>query len=114
VQTGSDWQASGVVLGFGFEFPPSGAAEHRSKGRRTLAPCLSVASCASAGLYEKRRESRTESAGQASGIAFLLDTFLWRSKEKYLARGGETRPQMPSEDKLATLHGKPLTKTFIY
>jgi hypothetical protein len=48
-----------VVDGFRvlvLNFPhPSGAAEHRSKGRRTLAPCLSAASCASAGLYEKRR-----------------------------------------------------------
>ena len=26
-----------------------------------------------------------------SGVAFLLGTFLWRSKEKYLARRGETR-----------------------
>jgi hypothetical protein len=32
-------------------------------------------------------------SGQASGTAFLLDTFLWRSKEKYLARMGETRSQ---------------------
>jgi hypothetical protein len=29
-------------------------------------------------------------SGQASGIAFLLGTFLWRSKEKYLALQGET------------------------
>jgi len=29
--------------------------------------------------------------GQAYGFAFLLGTFLWRSKEKYLARGGETQ-----------------------
>jgi hypothetical protein len=28
---------------------------------------------------------------QASGVACLLDTFLWRSKDKYLAREGETR-----------------------
>jgi len=29
-------------------------------------------------------------SGQAAGSAFLLDTFLWRSKEKYLALQGET------------------------
>jgi len=35
---------------------------------------------------EHRRLPRSVSAGDAdSGVAFLLDTFLWRSKEKYLA-----------------------------
>ena len=51
---------SGVVgSGFGFivlTLVPSGAAEHRSEARMTLAPCLSVASCASVGLREKHRE----------------------------------------------------------
>jgi len=36
-------------------------------------------------------------AGQAFGVAFLLGTFLWRSKEKYLARQGETRNSHSSE-----------------
>ena len=36
---------------------------------------------------EHRRLPRSVSAGDAdSGVAFLLGTFLWRSKEKYLAR----------------------------
>ena len=80
----------GRFWGLGLSFPhPSGAAEHRSKGRKDARACLSAASCASAGLYEKRRGHPR--SGQASGIAFLLDTFLWRSKEKYLARMGETK-----------------------
>jgi len=45
-----------LVLGVGFDFPhPSGAAEHRSENRFKLAPCLSAASCVSAGLHEKRK-----------------------------------------------------------
>ena len=36
---------------------------------------------------------RSAAQGDAdSRVAFLLGTFLWRSKEKYLARRGETRP----------------------
>ena len=30
--------------------------------------------------------------GRRLGVAFLLGTFLWRSKEKYLARRGDSRP----------------------
>ena len=30
--------------------------------------------------------------GRRLGVAFLLGTFIWRSKEKYLARRGESRP----------------------
>jgi hypothetical protein len=34
---------------------------------------------------EMARSAGNPRSGQASGIAFLLGTFLWRSKEKYLA-----------------------------
>ena len=40
----------------GVDLDPSGAAEHRRENRSKLAPCLSAASCASAGFHEKRRE----------------------------------------------------------
>jgi hypothetical protein len=36
--------------------------------------------------------ARSEAQGRRLWGAFLLGTFLWRSKEKYLARRGETRP----------------------
>ncbi len=38
-----------------------------------------------------RATQRTGAAGRRIRLAFLLGTFLWRSKEKYLARRGETR-----------------------
>jgi hypothetical protein len=102
---------------------PSGAAEHHRENRIKLAPCLSVierseiASCASAGFTEKRRVSGHKSqiyARTSHRVPFSLGTFSWASKRKYLAQGGETRPQMPREDKLATRHSKPLTRYFIY
>jgi hypothetical protein len=44
-----------------------------------LPPGASIAGCpGNAGVTDTR-------------VAFLLGTFLWRSKEKYLARRGETR-----------------------
>jgi hypothetical protein len=36
----------------------------------------------------RRKRGTQEASGNRA--AFLLDTFLWRSKEKYLAFGGET------------------------
>ena len=60
----------------GLTFNPLGAAEHRSKARVKLALCLSessVASCASAGLYEKRREPAL--AGKPSGPPFFWVLF---------------------------------------
>ena len=41
------------------------------------------------GRAEKRSAGDTDSR-----VAFLLGTFLWRSKEKCLARRGETRPRL--------------------
>jgi len=79
---------------------PFGAAEHRRENRIKLAPCPSVierseiASCASAGLPEKRRRSGHKSqiyARTSHRVPFSLGTFSWASKRKYLARGGETR-----------------------
>ena len=37
-----------------------------------------------------------------SRVAFLLGTFLWRSKEKYLARRGETRPPPSTRERTTT------------
>jgi hypothetical protein len=52
----------------------------------------------------KWREAQgTRVSGQAFGSAFLLGTFLWRRKEKYLARKGETRRGMH--------HGKNITQS---
>jgi hypothetical protein len=41
---------------------------------------------------EHRRLPGAKRRDADSGVAFLLGTFLWRSKEKYLACRGETRP----------------------
>ncbi|RAR55183.1 UNVERIFIED_CONTAM: hypothetical protein C7454_103183 [Acidovorax defluvii] len=41
---------------------------------------------------EHRRLPAAKRRDAACRVAFLLGTFLWRSKEKYLARRGETRP----------------------
>ena len=63
----------------GFDVQPLGAAEHRSKAREKLAPCLSessvseIASCASAGLCEKRREPAL--AGKPLGPPFFWVLF---------------------------------------
>jgi len=67
-----------------------GAAEHRSENRIKRAACLSVIERQRDREFGERRFSReaqgTRASGQASGPAFLLGTFLWRGKEKYLAR----------------------------
>jgi len=47
--------------------------------------------CCEFGERSKYREAQdTRVSGQAAGAAFLLGTFLWRRKEKYLALQGET------------------------
>jgi hypothetical protein len=47
--------------------------------------------CCESGERSKYREAQgTRASGQVVGAAFLLGTFLWRRKEKYLARTGET------------------------
>jgi len=40
------------------------------------------------------RQKRGAQDASGNRAAFLLDTFLWRSKEKYLAFGGETPIQV--------------------
>ena len=72
---------------------PVGAAEHRSRfgiKRVALFELDLLAErrgkCCEFGERPNRREAQgTRVSGQASGAAFLLATFLWRSKEKYLA-----------------------------
>ena len=61
---------------------PNGAPQARSELR---------------GAPRKRPDAGLPRRGRRLRGAFLLGTFLWRSKEKYLARRGETRP--PSSKK---------------
>ncbi len=78
---------------------PCGCAEERSGQRIRACDCLSA-----------KREFEQDPAGRehhrlpvaqrrdaATRVAFLWGTFLWRSKEKYLARRGETRPASLSQ-----------------
>jgi len=75
---------------------PSGAAEHRRHfgiERAVLFELDLLAgrrgkSCEFGERPKWREAQGTRASGQASGSAFLLVTFLWQSKEKYLAREG--------------------------
>src|SRR6186713_3341347 len=59
--------------------------------------CLSEASLARPRLNRAPQVAPERSAGDAATrVAFLLGTFLWRSKEKCLARRGETRLRDPN------------------
>ncbi len=78
----------------GISFPPrSGWAEERRARRIRARACLSEAS-----LHETPPGPSTarcpvaKRRGPRLRVAFLLGTFLWRSKEKCLARRGESRP----------------------
>jgi len=82
---------------------PSGAAEHRSGNRGKLAPCLSAASCASAGLHEKRR-GPAQRASLRDRLSFGYFSLAEQRKvsrpngrnkklNKYLALQGKTRPR---------------------
>jgi len=74
VQTGT----GGRFLVFGVTHP-SGAAEHRSKDRMTLAPCLSVSE-----LRERRalREAQgTRAAGKPPGSPFFWILFFGGAKK---------------------------------
>ena len=53
--------------------------------------CLSEASLARPRLHRATQRARSAAKGRRIRLAFLLGTLLWRSKEKYLARRGETR-----------------------
>ena len=72
---------------------PVGAAEHRSHFGIERAALFELdllavrrgKSCEFGERPKWREAQGTRVSGQASGSAFLLDTFLWRSKEKYLA-----------------------------
>ena len=48
--------------------------------------------CAPPARREQRSVPEASAKGQGIRLAFLLVPFLWRSKEKELARRGETRP----------------------
>jgi hypothetical protein len=66
-----------------------------------------IASCASAGFPEKRRESGPESQIQARTshrVPFSLGTFSWASKRKYLAREGR-KPSFNAAQKEKTHPG---------
>ena len=82
-----------LVCVFCFDLDPVGAAEHRSEDRIELAPCLSESSVArprvaQAPVFTRSTGNPRQRASRRA--AFLLDTFLWRSKEKYLA--GRAKP----------------------
>jgi hypothetical protein len=49
----------------------------------------------------------TRFCGQAFGSAFLLGTFLWRSKEKYLAVRAKPCPNNPKQRKPSHQTGNP-------
>ena len=72
---------------------PSVCAEEHSGQRIRARDCLSEAQRSEferdpAGR-EHRRLPEAKRRDADSGVAFLLGTFLWRSKEKYLARRGD-------------------------
>jgi len=75
---------------------PVGAAEHRSHfgieraalSELDLQAVRRGKSCEFGERLKWREAQGHPRSGQASGSAFLLGTFLWRSKEKYLAREG--------------------------
>jgi len=77
---------------------PAGAAEHRSRFGIERAVLFELdlqagrrgKSCEFGECPKWREAQETRVSGQASGAAFLLGTFLWRRKEKYLALQGET------------------------
>ena len=51
---------------------------------------------------EHRRLPAAKRRDAACRVAFLLGTFLWRSKETYLARRGETRPPPSTRERTTT------------
>ncbi|HEY8034870.1 MAG TPA: hypothetical protein VIF37_04700, partial [Methylobacter sp.] len=63
-----------------------------SPGSARQGRCMDAARCRRARDGPSGNPRRKRGTQEASGnrAAFLLDTFLWRSKEKYLAFGGET------------------------
>ena len=66
-------------------------AEHRSFCWIRARVCLSVASSARPRHKRVAQGAWSVAEGRRIRLAFLLGTFLWRSKEKYLACRGETR-----------------------
>ena len=69
----------------GFDYTPFCVVEHWKLRAEVREDCLSAASSA-APLYA---EAHRAAAGQHGRVAFLLDHFLWISKEKSLAIEGE-------------------------
>jgi len=86
---------------------PSGAAEHRSQfgieraalSELDLQAARRGKSCEFGERPNWREAQGTRVSGQASGAAFLLDTFLWRSKEKYLAVRAKPAVRCPTDGK---------------
>jgi hypothetical protein len=67
---------------------PLWGVEQRRGGRRKGRACLSAASLRGPRPH-RAAQSRPAQPDRPSGVAFLLVPFLWRSKEKTLARRGE-------------------------
>ena len=74
-----------------FCLPRPGWAEQRRRRRDQGRSCLSAASSADPRRSRAAQVARSAAQGPRLRVAFLLGTFLWRSKETYLARRGETR-----------------------
>ena len=72
---------------------PSGWAEERNRKRIRASDCLSQRRVRARPRFRRAPQAAPErSAGDPDHrVAFLLGTFLWRRKEKCLARRGETR-----------------------
>src|SRR5690606_22264327 len=67
------------------------AEQRRGAGKKKFA-CLSPRSGRVCELLPAHRAAQGTPQGPGLRLAFLLGTFLWRSKEKCLGRRAETRP----------------------
>ena len=85
-----------------FGLPRPCWAEQRRRRRIRDRACLSRRRvCARPRRSRAAQVARSEAEGPRLRVAFLLGTFLWRSKEKCLARRGETGPTELREGRTA-------------
>jgi len=83
----------------GSSAPPVRARSERKRGRRVGRARVFQRSAGNPAVHLRC------AVGPAAGFAFLLGTFLWRSKEKYLARNGRNPGEMTTrEEKPAGNH----------
>jgi len=119
-QSGSDEDAQsasspprigiGIGIGIGISPNPSGWAEERRQKRIRASDCLSRRRVRARPRFCRAPQvAPKRSAGDPDHrVAFFLGTFLWRRKEKCLARRGETRlARRPTAAQAGTGFGKP-------